>query len=44
VFVGILESAAEIDVDPSHRPHKAAPYRAVRTRVAEMKKKGAEKE
>ena len=31
-------------VDPSHRPHKADPYHAVRTRVAEMKKKAAEKE
>ena len=31
-------------VDPNHRPHKADPYQPIRTRVAEMKKKAAEKE
>ena len=31
-------------VNPNHRPQKADPYQPIRTRVAEMKKKAAEKE
>ena len=31
-------------VNPNNRPQKADPYQPIRTRVAEMKKKAAEKE